>query len=343
MVRSRSVHEGVGGDGGSPEGDRPRARQVTALERGRKGGMLLRRIAGGGRSGRREPLEDWRDRAVAGLERGCQGDLVGEALDAAGTSGTNELLRDGHGRQQRRPFRRGDERHSEATGRPLRDPARVSGELALGALRPADTRAAAAQGRGARTAVRRPRCRTRRCWRRFRPISTARRRAPSEGGQESGSRTRVLRVISCSPRTAAARAPRGCMPGRSSRRAGTDGVRVFTLDDGCGSHRSSTEPMARVQGWEPAALEPIAQGLRRIYGALDAERSRAPDGPRQPVLVRPLSQPDPVLGHAAQRLCRGTGNTAWRRIARAHLPEPQGGRDAVPRSWSGTTRPGGSI
>ena len=37
-------------------------------------------------------------------------------------------------------------------------------------------------------------------------------------------RTRVLRVMrrtSCSPRTAAARAPRGCMPGRSSRRRRT--------------------------------------------------------------------------------------------------------------------------
>ena len=53
---------------------------------------------------------------------------------------------------------------SEATGQPLRDPAQnVSGvgALALGALRPADTRAAAAQGRGARAAGSDdPRCRT---------------------------------------------------------------------------------------------------------------------------------------------------------------------------------------
>ena len=63
---------------------------------------------------------------------------------------------------------------------------------------------------------------------------------------------------------------------------GTDGVRVFTLDDGWGwiftggrALERGVCGMARVQGWEPfAALEPIAQGLRRIYGALDADSAR---------------------------------------------------------------------
>ena len=102
---------------------------------------------------------------------------------------------------------------------------------------------------------------------------------------------------------------------------GTDGVRVFTLDDGWGWIFTAVEHWnAECVGWHVckvgsrfAALEPIAQGLppAHLWRPRRRQRSRAgaADGPRQPVPVRPLSQPDPVLGHSAQlRLCRGTGN-----------------------------------
>ena len=128
---------------------------------------------------------------------------------------------------------------------------------------------------------------------------------------------------------------------------GTDGVRVFTLDDGWGWIFTAVEHWnAECVGWHVckvgsrfAALEPIAQGLpAHLWRPRRRQRSRAgaADGPRQPVPVRPLSQPDPVLGHSAQlRLCRGTGNerrggaveshAQGASDPRAHLPEPQGG------------------
>ena len=63
---------------------------------------------------------------------------------------------------------------------------------------------------------------------------------------------------------------------------GTDGVRVFSLDDGWGWIFTAVEHWnAECVGWHVckvgsrfAALEPIAQGLRRIYGALDADSAR---------------------------------------------------------------------
>ena len=63
---------------------------------------------------------------------------------------------------------------------------------------------------------------------------------------------------------------------------GTAGVRVFTLDDGWGWIFTAVEHWnAECVGWHVckvgsrfAALEPIAQGLRRIYGALDADSAR---------------------------------------------------------------------
>ena len=63
---------------------------------------------------------------------------------------------------------------------------------------------------------------------------------------------------------------------------GTDGVRVFTVDDGWGWIFTAVEHWnAECVGWHVckvgsrfAALEPIAQGLRRIYGALDADSAR---------------------------------------------------------------------
>ena len=61
-----------------------------------------------------------------------------------------------------------------------------------------------------------------------------------------------------------------------------DGVRVFTLDDAWGCFTAVEHWNAECVGWHvPARLgaglrrsSPIAQGLRRIYGALDADSAR---------------------------------------------------------------------
>ena len=63
---------------------------------------------------------------------------------------------------------------------------------------------------------------------------------------------------------------------------GTDGVRVFTLDDGWGWIFAAVEHWnAECVGWHVckvgsrfAALDPIAQGLERLYGSLDADIAR---------------------------------------------------------------------
>ena len=130
MIEERAG-EGVGGDGGSPEGDRSARRRRGAGEAGplapgqrwsvgRKRDVVLRLLRGESLEAlSREVgveiyrLEDWRDRAVAGLERGLQarqGDLVAEALDAAKRhigelSMENELLRErARAAEQRRPL-----------------------------------------------------------------------------------------------------------------------------------------------------------------------------------------------------------------------------------------------
>ena len=63
---------------------------------------------------------------------------------------------------------------------------------------------------------------------------------------------------------------------------GTDGVRVFTVDDGWVWTFAAVDHWnAECVGWHVckvgsrfAALEPIAQGLRRIYGTVDADVAR---------------------------------------------------------------------
>ena len=103
-------------------------------------------------------------------------------------------------------------------------------------------------------------------------------------------RTRVLRVMRAhkllSPhrgRQGAARVHDGTIVTQAPNVMwGTDGVRVFTLDDGWGWIFTAVEHWnAECVGWHVckvgsrfAALEPIAQGLRRIYGALDADSAR---------------------------------------------------------------------
>ena len=103
-------------------------------------------------------------------------------------------------------------------------------------------------------------------------------------------RTRVLRVLRAhkllSPhrgRQGAARVHAGTIVTPAPNVMwGTDGVRVFTVDDGWGWIFTAVEHWnAECVGWHVckvgsrfAALEPIAQGLRRIYGALDADSAR---------------------------------------------------------------------
>ena len=191
---------------------------------------------------------------------------------------------------------------SEATGRPYADPARVSG-------------VGSAQGRGARAAgsdahgVGRDAAGGNSG--RSRPLAVPG-RGPSEGpraaadlGRDPGRADAGAAGDAGAQAALPAPRPPGHRAGacRDDRHAGAerDVVRVFTLDDGWGWIFTAVEHWnAECVGWHVckvgsrfAALEPIAQGLRRIYGAL----SRAPDGPRQPVPVR-LSQPDPVLGSA---------------------------------------------
>ena len=105
---------------------------------------------------------------------------------------------------------------------------------------------------------------------------------------------------------------------------GTDGVRVFTVDDGWVWTFAAVDHWnAECVGWHVckvgsrfAALEPIAQGLRRIYGTVDADVARGlalrMDHGSQ-YLSDHFLRADPILGHPSQlRLPRGTGNE-WRR------------------------------
>ncbi len=103
-------------------------------------------------------------------------------------------------------------------------------------------------------------------------------------------RTRVLRVMRAhgllSPhrgRQGAAKAHDGTVITQAPNVMwGTDGVRVFTLDDGWGWIFAAVEHWnAECVGWHVckvgsrfAALEPIAQGLRRIHDSIEADVAR---------------------------------------------------------------------
>lgn len=105
---------------------------------------------------------------------------------------------------------------------------------------------------------------------------------------------------------------------------GTDGVRVFTVDDGWVWTFAAVDHWnAECAGWQvckvgsrSAALEPIAQGRRRLNGSVDGRRGSragAADGPRRSASLGPLPPSDAVLGDPSQlRLPRGTRNE-WRR------------------------------
>ena len=103
-------------------------------------------------------------------------------------------------------------------------------------------------------------------------------------------RTRVLRVMRAHGLLSPHRGRQGAAKthdGRVITQApnvmwGTDGVRGFTLDDGWGWIFAAVEHWnAECVGWHVckvgsrfAALDPIAQGLERLYGSLDADVAR---------------------------------------------------------------------
>ena len=181
-------------------------------------------------------------------------------------------------------------------------PARLSGlgALAVGPLRPPDTRADAPGGPGARAAgadadaVRRDAAGSGRA-------DLARSPFQGEGHRKVHARlrildgirvarTRVLRVM----RTHGLLSPHRGRPGTTKVHDGTivtpapnvmwgtDGVRVFTVNEGWVWVFAAVEHWnAECVGWHVckvgsrfAALEPIAQGIRRLYGSLDVAVAR---------------------------------------------------------------------
>ena len=103
-------------------------------------------------------------------------------------------------------------------------------------------------------------------------------------------RTRVLRVMRAHGLLSPHRGRQGAAKTHDGRVItpapnvmwGTDGVRVFTLDDGWGWIFAAVEHgNAECGGWHVckvgsrfAALDPIAHGLERLYGSLDADVAR---------------------------------------------------------------------
>ena len=220
---------------------------------------------------------------------------AGRACRRAGNrSARAEYWRRGFGRARNRDDERDDLRGDGAL---FRHSAGVSGlgALALGALRAAG--AGTGWARGRRGGGRRRGNRTRSCWRRFGPIRAV--PVPRDHRVHARlrildgirvARTRVLRVMRAHGLLSPHRGRQGAAKthdGRVITQApnvmwGTDGVRVFTLDDGWGWIFAAVEHWnAECVGWHVckvgsrfAALDPIAQGLERLYGSLDADVAR---------------------------------------------------------------------
>ena len=108
---------------------------------------------------------------------------------------------------------------------------------------------------------------------------------------------------------------------------GTDGVRVFTVDDGwgwiftaiawnaeCVGWQCASEATARRPSADPMGLEAVCLDLRRCGAGAGLA-----DGSRLPVSVGPLHQPDQVLGHpAVLRLRRTAPDQRRRREVQSH-------------------------
>ncbi len=184
-------------------------------------------------------------------------------------------------------------------------------------------------------------------------------------------RTRVLRVMRAHGLLSPHRGRQGAAKthdGRVITQApnvmwGTDGVRVFTLDDGWGWIFAAVEHWnAECVGWHVckvgsrfAALDPIAQGLERLYGSLDADVARGlalrmDHGPSQYLSDHFLKQIrywgiHPSFGFVEEPETNGVAER-WNRTLKEQAIHGRSFRTSRPSappwptSWSGTTRPG---
>ena len=152
------------------------------------------------------------------------------------------------------------------------------------------------------------------------------------------SRTRVLRVMRAQGLLSPHRGRQGEMKAHDGtivhlgarrhvgyrRRAGVHGGRRLGLDlRGGGPLERRVRGLARVQGGEPfrgpRAGRARTPATLRLGRGGRGPRAGATDGPRQPVSVGPLPQPDPLLGHPPQlRLPRRAGNQRGRRALESH-------------------------
>ena len=151
------------------------------------------------------------------------------------------------------------------------------------------------------------------------------------------SRTRVLRVMRAQGLLSPHRGRQGepkphdgtIVTSAPDVMSGTDGARVLTVDDGWVWTFAAVDHWnAECVGWHVckvgdrfAALEPVAQGLRRRCGSVEADAARGLSlrRPRQPVSVRPLPQPGPLPGHPLQlRLAQRAGDQRRRRTLESH-------------------------
>ena len=219
-------------------------------------------------------LDAWRERAMAGLELGLKdrhGEPVAEVLDAAKRhigelSMEIELLRE---RSRSALYARRARAHHRLGAGPARrgPPPRQSDAQLLAAIR-TDLARSPFHGEGHRKVharlrildgIRVARTRVLRVMRAHGLLSPHR-------GRQGAAKTHDGRVITQAPNVM----------------WGTDGVRVFTLDDGWGWIFAAVEHWnAECVGWHVckvgsrfAALDPIAQGLERLYGSLDADVAR---------------------------------------------------------------------
>ena len=169
-------------------------------------------------------------------------------------------------------------------------------------------------------------------------------------------RTRVLRVMRAHGLLSPHRGRQGAAKthdGRVITQApnvmwGTDGVRVFTLDDGWGWIFAAVEHWnAECVGWHVckvgsrfAALDPIAQGLERRYGSLDADVARGlalrMDHGSQYLSDHFLKQIRYWGDPPQLRLCRGTGNERGGGAVESHA---QGASDPRPNLSEPRGRP----
>ena len=183
-------------------------------------------------------------------------------------------------------------------------------------------------------------------------------------------RTRVLRVMRAHGLLSPHRGRQGAAKthdGRVITQApnvmwGTDGVRVFTLDDGWGWIFAAVEHWnAECVGWHVckvgsrfAALDPIAQGLERRYGSLDADVARGlalrMDHGSQYLSDHFLKQIrywgiHPSFGFVEEPETNGVAER-WNRTLKEQRSTAESFKTSRPSappwptSWSGTTRPG---